>query len=95
MFAEHCYTTDASITTFRSALCNDLVDLEVRMFKIIAKFATENMGKKAVFKCGQVKNFYIAWRGVLRKTNIWKTEVQARLLSSNNAFLHVQVVQSR
>jgi len=64
MFAEHCYTTDASITTFRSALCNDLVDLEATMFKIIAKFATENMGTKVCFQVWTRQKFlYCMKRG--------------------------------
>jgi len=41
---QHCYITDASITTCKSELFNDLVVLEARMFKIIASFAAENMG---------------------------------------------------
>jgi len=49
MLEEHCYIIDASITTFRSELCNDLVVLEARMFKTITSFAVENMGKKGVF----------------------------------------------
>jgi len=40
------------------------------MFKIITSFATEDMGKKGVFRCVQVKNHYITGRGVLRKVNI-------------------------
>ena len=46
MLEEHCYIIDASVTTFRSELFNDLVVLEEKMFKIIASFAVENMGKK-------------------------------------------------
>jgi len=60
MLERHCYITDASITTFKSELFTDLVVLEARMFKIIANFAAENMGKKGVIRCGQVKNYYIA-----------------------------------
>jgi len=60
MLEEHCYITDASITTFRSELFNDMVVVEARMFKIIASFTAENMSKKGVFRCGQVKNYYIA-----------------------------------
>jgi len=50
MLEEHCNITDASITTFGSVLFNDLVFLEARMFKIIASFAAENMGKKGCFQ---------------------------------------------
>jgi len=46
MLEEHCYITDASITTFRSELFNDMVVVEARMFKIIASFTAENMSKK-------------------------------------------------
>jgi len=34
MLEEHCYITDASITTFKSELFNDLVVLEARMLKL-------------------------------------------------------------
>jgi len=47
-----------------------MVVLEARIFKIIASFTAENIGKKGVFRCGQVKNYYIARRGVHRKVNI-------------------------
>ena len=46
MLEEHCHVTDASITTFKNELFNDLVASEARIFKIIARFAAENMGKK-------------------------------------------------
>jgi len=43
------YISDASITTFRSELINDRVVWEARMFKIMANFAAENMGKIGCF----------------------------------------------
>jgi len=76
MLEEHIYITYASSTTFKGELFNDLVVMEARMFKFIVSFAAENMGKKGVNRCGQVKNYYTAWRGVLRKANLWQTEVQ-------------------
>jgi len=55
MLEENCYITDASITTFKNELFNDLVVLEAKIFKIIASFAAENMGKKGVISCGRAK----------------------------------------
>jgi len=60
MLEEYCYQTDASIKTFKSELLNHLLFLESRMSKIIASFAAENIGKKGVISCGEVKNCYIA-----------------------------------
>jgi len=37
------------------------------MFKIVANFASENMGKKGDFLVWTGQNYYIARRGVLRK----------------------------
>jgi len=51
LLEEHCYITDASITTFKGELFNDLVVLKARTFEIITSFAAENMGKKGVFRC--------------------------------------------
>jgi len=48
MMEERCCITDASITTFKSELFNDLLLLETKVFKIIASFAAENMGKKGL-----------------------------------------------
>jgi len=47
---EHCYITDVSITTSKSELFNNLVVLEARMFKIVASFAAETMGKKGCYQ---------------------------------------------
>jgi len=38
MLEEHCYITDASITTFKNELFNDLVVLQTKMINVIAKF---------------------------------------------------------
>jgi len=50
MLKEHCYITDASITTFRSELFYYMVVLEARIFKIVASFTAENMDKKRCFQ---------------------------------------------
>jgi len=47
---EHCYVTDAFITTSKSELFNNLVVLEARMFKIVASFAAENTGKNGCYQ---------------------------------------------
>ena len=51
MLEEHCYITDASITTFRSELFNNLVILEARKFEIMASFFCWKYEKKG---CCQV-----------------------------------------
>jgi len=48
--------TSSSIATFKNELFNDLVVVEARIFKIIASFTAENMGKKTVISYGKVKN---------------------------------------
>jgi len=47
-----------------------------KIINIIANFAAENMGKKEVICCREVKNCYIAWSGVFRNAINWKAEVQ-------------------
>jgi len=47
---EHCYITDASVATVKNELINDLVVLETKIFKIIANFAAENIGKKGGYQ---------------------------------------------
>jgi len=66
---DHCYITDASITTFRNEFFNNLVVFEARMFKIIVCFAAENMGKKECYQVwtGQIITLH---GGVCRKANI-------------------------
>jgi len=66
LLEEHCYITDTSI---KSELYDPVV-VETRIFKIIVSFAAENMGKKGVIRCRQVKNCYLAIREALRKANI-------------------------
>jgi len=56
---EHCYITDASLTTLSNELINDLVVLETKNNQIIASFAAKNVGKKGVISCKEVKNCYI------------------------------------
>ena len=45
MLEEQCYIFDASITTCKSELFNNLVVLEARMFKFIPSFAAKNIDK--------------------------------------------------
>ena len=76
MLGEYCYISDASITTFKNELFNDLVVLETKIFKIFRSFAAENR-QKEVSGVDRSKICYIAWRDkLLRKANIWKTEIQ-------------------
>ena len=46
MLEEHCYITDASITTFKNELFNDLVVLQTKMINVIAKFWCWKHGQK-------------------------------------------------
>jgi len=55
MLEEHCYIIDASVTTFRSELFNDLVVFKARMFKIIASFTAANLGKKRLSSVDRLK----------------------------------------
>jgi len=50
MLEEHCYITDASNKTFKGPLFNDLVVLEARMFKIIARFLLKILGKRGGYQ---------------------------------------------
>jgi len=45
---EHCYITDASITTFKSELFNNLVVLEARMIKFIVGLLLKKWAKRVL-----------------------------------------------
>jgi len=76
MLKEHCYIMMLLLQPLRVSFLMIWLSWKWECSKLSQVLLLKIWAKKGAIRSGQVKNYYVAWRRVLRKVNIWQTEAQ-------------------